>query len=60
MGMRAALLYKVNSWMINECFKMNYIGYNLDKFWQKTSFLCSVGGDTEDLTEQTNRQVVTL
>lgn len=60
MEMREALLYKVNSWMINECFKMNCIGYNLDKFWQKTSFLCLVGGHIGDLTEQTNRQVVTL
>ena len=43
MEMRAAILYKVNLWMINECFKMNYIGYNLDRTWQKTSFVCSAG-----------------
>lgn len=41
--MRAATLYKINLWMINEYFKINYVGYNLDRFWQKTSFLCSVG-----------------
>lgn len=43
MEMRAAILYKVNSWMINEGLKMYCIGYKLDRFWQKTSFLCSVG-----------------
>lgn len=43
MEMRAAIPYKVNLWMINEYFKMNYIGYNLDRFWHKTSFIHLIG-----------------